>query len=105
MRNFALVMCLILLVPGCAPISKEVKATLERPVDCNRAEQDIATLEKERASVVKRVAHGASAVTPAGAVIGILTLTQADKLAVATGEYNKMLDAKIEQIKDECGLK
>jgi hypothetical protein len=41
-------------------------------------------------------------VVPAGAVIGIVTLTEVDKFKVATDEYNKAIDKKIAEIKAQC---
>ena len=38
------------------------------------------------------------------AVLGILTGTETTKLKVATGEYNKMIDQRIAEIKATCGL-
>ncbi len=37
---------------------------------------DISTLEQEKASVLKQITNGVTAVAPAGAVIGIFTLTE-----------------------------
>ena len=45
-----------------------------------------------------------TSVTPAGAALGILTMTEDDKLEVAVGEYNRKLDEKIAEIKRECGV-
>jgi hypothetical protein len=47
---------------------------------------------------------GATAIYPAGAVLGILAGTEDTKLQVATGEYNEAIETKIEQIKRVCGL-
>ena len=54
--------------------------------------------------VAKQVASGVTAVTPAGAALGILTGTEVDKLKVATGEYDRQIDKKIAQIQRTCGL-
>ena len=59
-------------------------------------------LQSEKASVAKMIADGVTAVFPAGAVIGILTLTEGDKLKVACGEYNSAIDKKIAEIKAQC---
>jgi hypothetical protein len=47
---------------------------------------------------------GFSAVTPAGAILGILTGTELTKLEVAIDVYDEKLDERIAQIKAECGL-
>ena len=48
--------------------------------------------------------NGVTAVTPAGAVLSILTLQEKDKLEVAVGEYNHKLKRKIEEIQQTCGI-
>lgn len=48
---------------------------------------------------------GVTAIVPAGLVIGLVTLTEGTKIEVATGEYNKMIDARIAEIKSTCGVK
>jgi hypothetical protein len=48
--------------------------------------------------------NGVTAVTPAGAVLSILTLQEKDKLEVAIGVYNHRLTRKIEEIQDTCEI-
>jgi len=73
---------------GAVPISRQAKDDLASPVDCSTAQSDIRILEQERASVVKQIENGVTAVAPIGAVIGILTMTEKDKLEVGTHYYN-----------------
>ncbi len=96
----------MLLVGGCAMSQKKVEHTLENPapVHCATAEGDVRVLQGEKAHVAERIVEGVSALTPAGFALGILTWTEPTKLRVATGEYNKMLDKRIAQIQEECGL-
>lgn len=97
-------MFVICTLAACAPISKQAKQDLSQPVNCATAEGDIRILESEKAHVASRVVAGVTAVQPAGAVIGIATGTEGDKLDVATGEYNHKIDAKIAEIKRVCGV-
>ena len=99
-----LAVALIGSLAGCQAIPKEAKIELAKPVDCSTAQQDIAILEKEHASVAKMFFDGVTAVAPAGAVLSILTLQEKDKLEIAVGEYNHKLKRKIEEIKTTCGL-
>ena len=85
---------------GCSPISKTAKEELAQPVNCATAPGDIRILENEKAHVAEQVVNGVTAIAPAGAVLGIVTRTEGDKLEVATGEY----DRKIAEIKRVCGL-
>ena len=96
----------ILLVSGCAMHQKEVMHTLENPapVNCATAEGDLRVLEGEKTHVAQQIVEGVSSLTPAGAALGILTLTETTKWKVAVGEYNKMLDKRMAQIRAECGL-
>ncbi len=86
---------------------KEVAASLENPgpVNCATGHSDLQTLEEEKVNVAQQVASGVTAIAPVGLVMGILTGTQGTKMDVATGDYNKAIDNRIEQIKMECGLR
>jgi starvation-inducible outer membrane lipoprotein len=99
-----LAVALIGSLAGCHTIPEDAKVELAKPVDCSTAQQDIAILEKEHASVAKMFLDGVTAVAPAGAVLSILTLQEEDKLEVAIGVYNHRLKRKIEEIKTTCGL-
>ena len=85
---------------------RKVEHTLENPapVNCATAEGDLRVLRGEKASVAEGIAEGASSLTPAGAALGILTLTETTKWKLAAGEYNKTIDKRIAQIKAECGI-
>ncbi len=87
-----------------APISEDAKRELRQPVNCATAEGDLRILENEKAHVGKQLLSGVTAITPAGAVIGIVTGTEGDKLKVATGEYNKQIEAKIAEIRRVCRI-
>ena len=61
-------------------------------------------LQSEKANVAQMIANGVTAIVPAGAVIGILTGTEVDKMKVASGDYNSMIDKKITEIKQQCNV-
>ena len=104
MKKSILVISLIFLVASCAPITKQAKEDLKKPVNCATAEEDIKTLDTEKARVLKEIINGVTAITPYGAAIGLVTLTEGDKLEVGTGAYNRKIDRKIAEIERECGL-
>ena len=83
-------------------VSEDARTSLERPINCRTAKQDIATLEDERASLGKQIASGVRSVFPIAAVAGLLTGDYSDRVQVATGQYNSDIDAKIDQIKATC---
>lgn len=91
---------------GCAMQQKEAmkEASASQPVDCRTAEGDIRVLQNEKAFLVERAAEGFTAVTPAGAIAGVVMGTELTKVEVALGVYNAKLDERIAQIKAVCGL-
>jgi len=104
MKKALLIVLSIVLVAACAPITKQEKQELAKPIDCRTAEGDIRVLQSEKAHVAQEIANGVTAIFPAGAVIGIISGTESDKIKVASGDYNKMIDQKIAEIKTTCGL-
>ncbi len=105
MYKFIPIICLTIFVAACAaPISEQAKEDLAQPVNCETAEEDIRTLENEKASVAAMAKDGVTALAPAGAALSILTMTEKEKLEVSTGVYNKKIDDKIAEIKRECGI-
>ena len=92
-------------VAGCArKFKEEEKAIKSEQVNCATADGDIRVLQSEKSHVAQQIALGVTAIYPAGAIVGLLTGTEGTKLKVATGEYNKMIDQKIAEIKSTCGL-
>ena len=54
--------------------------------------------------MVSQIASGVTAIDPAAAVLSTVTGSEGAKLKVASGEYNRMIDAKIADIKKTCGV-
>lgn len=113
-KSLILPVCLLVSVTACSDrknlspfptISKEAKADLNAPVNCETAPADIKVLEEEKASVGKQILSGVRSVMPIAAVAGILMGDYRDRVQVATGTYNSHIEAKINQIKTVCGLK
>ena len=95
------------LVVGCAEMKqKKVSSELENPqaINCATAEGDVRLLNQAKASVAERVVEGVTAVAPTGLVIGVVTGTETTKAKVAVGTYNDMIDKRIAEIKQTCGL-
>jgi hypothetical protein len=98
-------LALALGLSGCAmKLKKEEKAAEGMPVNCATAAGDIRVLRGEKAHVAEQIALGVTAIYPAGLVVGLLTGTEGTKIQVASGDYNKKLDAKIAQIQQQCGV-
>ncbi len=100
----------LLLLTGCGePISQKAKQLESKPVNCADAKQDIAALEKEKASVLRRVGAGARFIIPVAAVVNIFqegsgSSSVEERRQVAAGEYNKAIDTKIAEIKSTCNV-
>ena len=84
---------------------KKGEAEAKKPINCATAEADIRVLQSEKVHASQQMAAGVTAIVPVGLVVSVATGTEGTKAKVATGEYNKMLDDKIAEIKRECGLK
>ena len=80
------------------------EAALQQPINCATAEGDIRVLRGEKTNAAQEAAAGATAIAPAGIVMGLVTGTENTKLQVATGEYNQMIDRKISDIRRTCGM-
>ena len=69
------------------------------------SEGDIRMLPSEKAHVTDQIAAGVTAIVPASAVMSVASGQEGEKLKVGTGDYNRRIDARIAEIKQECGLK
>ena len=102
----ALVICLVISLVACAASKqKKVEQEMKQPINCATAEGDIRTLEHEKVHTAQQIAEGVTALVPASIVVGLVTGTEKEKLQVGTGEYNQMIDKRIAEIKQTCGIK
>ena len=91
---------------GCALQQQQVEQQLANPrrIDCRTADGDLRVLRSEKANVAERVAEGATAIYPAGLVLGLVMGTEGTKISVAAGDYNNMIDQRIAEIQRTCGV-
>jgi hypothetical protein len=102
----ALVICMVVSLAACAASKqKQVEQEMKQPINCATAEEDIRTLEHEKAHTAQQIAEGMTALMPASIVVGLVTGTEKEKLKVGTGEYNQMIDKRIAEIKETRGIK
>jgi hypothetical protein len=108
MKAFAPTLFLLALVTGCAAQApapeKQVQANLAKSIDCSTATADIAALNSEKARTSQEIEDGASSIIPIGAVAHLFGGSEKTSLEIGTGEYNKKLDAKIAEIKQQCNI-
>jgi len=101
-----LAICLVITLAACAVSKqKKVEQEMKQPINCATAEGDLRALGHEKAHVTQRIAEGLTSIVPASLVVGVVTGTEKEKVEVATGEYNKMIDNRIAEIKETCGIK
>jgi hypothetical protein len=98
-------MTLVVLLGGCSMEYKKREESLNKPpINCFTAEGDIRVLQSEKANVAERMAAGLQTIAPTSIVVGLLTGTSGTSAQVESGEYNRMIDARIAEIKSVCGL-
>jgi hypothetical protein len=86
-------------------VRKKGDADAKKSVNCATAEGDIRVLKSEKVHASQQMAAGVTAILPVGLVVNVAKGTEGSQAKVATGDYNKMLDNKIAEIKRECGVK
>lgn len=84
--------------------SNDVSEIENAPVNCETAERDLQVLAEAKADANNQMAKGVSAITPGGAVLGILSGTEDEKLDMLSGDYIAKIDQKTAEIKATCGL-
>jgi len=92
-------------VSSCSSPVKKGEQDIKRPIHCATAEGDIRSLQHEKVHVTQQIAAGVKSMSPMGLVVGVATGKEGTNIQVATGEYNKQIDAKIAEIKAACGIK
>jgi hypothetical protein len=100
-----MVICLMISLVACAAKKqKKVEQEMKQPINCATAEGDIRVLKSEKAHVGQQIAEGVTSITPPGFVLGVVTGTEKEKVKVGVGEYNRMIDQRIAEIKETCGV-
>ena len=104
MKKVIILAVIAMLIPACAMQYKKTEQEMKQPINCATAEGDLRTLEAEKANVAQQIAAGVTSIVPASLVVGLITGTEGAKVNVATGEYNKMIDQRIAEIKQKCNV-
>ena len=79
--------------------------TKRHPVNCATAEGDLRAIAAEKKHAQDQEVESVTALTPAGALLGLVTGTENKKLQMLSGDYVKQLDERSAEIKATCGLK
>ncbi len=79
--------------------------TLKRhPINCATAEGDLRAIAAEKKHAEDQQLESVAAITPAGALLGLVTGTENKRLQMLSGDYIKQLDARSDEIKAKCGV-
>ena len=95
------------LLTSCASQDMVKKGEMDAkiPINCASAEADIRVLESEKTHASEQLATGVTTIVPVGLFTSAVQGKTAQNVKVSTGDYNKMLDDKIAEIKKTCGVK
>ena len=74
------------------------------PVNCATAEGDLRAIESEKKHAEDKQAESIIAVTPAGALLGLMTGTEHKRLTMLSGDYVKALEQREAEIKSTCHI-
>ena len=74
------------------------------PVNCATAEGDLRAIAAEKKHAQDQQLESVAALTPAGALLGLVTGTENKRLSMLSGDYVKALDERAAEIKSTCGV-
>ncbi len=96
---------MILSLGGCASAvgrHEHLQAQLTSPVDCLNADNDIASLQGEKASSGEKFLNGVASLLPSSVLLNLVTGEFTSRVSIASGKFNKRVDTKIQDIHDSC---
>ena len=93
----------VLMVFGLAQGAAAQSDPMTHPINCATAEGDIRALNSEKEHAQKQQLLDVAAITPAGALLGLIKGNEKKKLEVLSGDYEKQIDARIAATQAECG--
>jgi len=74
------------------------------PINCATAEGDLRAIAAEKKHAQDQQVESVISITPAGALLGLITGTENKKLSMLSGDYVKALDERSAAIKAKCGV-
>ncbi len=92
--------CAVFLSAGVASAANDKR----HPVNCATAEGDLRAIASEKKHAQDQQAESIIAVTPAGALLGLVTGTEKKRLSMLNGDYVKALDERAAEIKETCNV-
>ena len=92
------------LASGCGQKYQKVEDSFARPINCSTARADIQWLQSNKVDKSTEAVEGAKFALPTTIIVGAITGTGGAQYEVGTGEYNRKIDERIDNIKDTCNL-
>ncbi|WP_245223150.1 MULTISPECIES: hypothetical protein [unclassified Ruegeria] len=74
------------------------------PVNCATAAGDLRAIQAEKEHAETKQLESIASITPAGALLGLVTGTEHKHLQMLSGDYINELDARAAEIKATCDL-
>lgn len=107
MESAAVLMCAgaLFAFSGCTPIGPSAKEELWRPVNCHNANINVFVLNSQRVGAVEQAASAISVVLPPVILADLVRGEYGDRLLVASGQYNQMIEVKAAQYAKNCGVR
>jgi len=75
------------------------------PINCATAEGDLRAIAAEKKHAEDQQLESVAAITPAGALLGLVTGKENERLKMLSGDYVKQLDDRAAEIKATCNIK
>jgi len=100
--SFTPILCCVVAALTALPVMGD---QAKHPVNCTTAEGDLRAIAAERKHAQAQQAESIVAITPAGALLGLVAGTEQKRLKMLSGEYVEKLDARAAEIRAACGSK
>ena len=92
----------LFLAAGCAQKYQKVEDSFAKPINCSTARADIQWLQSNKVDKTTEAVEGAKFALPTTIIVGAITGTGGAQYEVGTGEFNRKIDDRIADIREQC---
>ena len=89
-------------VTGCGQKYQKVEDSYAQPINCSTARADIQWLQSNKVDKTTEAVEGAKFALPTTILMGAITGTGGAQYEVGTGEFNRKIDERIADIREQC---
>lgn len=100
----ACALAIVALVTGCGQKYQKVEDSYSKPINCSTAQADIQWLQSNKVDKTTEAVEGAKFALPTTILMGAITGTGGAQYEVGTGEFNRKIDERIADIREQCKL-